>query len=200
MTTRRRRRSDLRRAVPGTPRAAGCGLLACVATAGLIGCGSGERCPGTDVPPAPMTAARAAQLAPDVRRGVALSISLRAAACPEVNTDGGVVLAAGCPATDCGAQRRPLEVLALPLGTSIPRDDGLCPRRAEALAPLAAARASASAAGELVLPLEPGDYTLYLVDPSTGCAACGRVEEGSGCAVTVLSTGLVVRDVLLDRL
>ena len=52
----------------------------------------------------------------------------------------------------------------------------------------------------MVLPLEAGDYTLYLVDPTTGCAACGRVEEGTGCAVTIPSAGLVVRDVLLDRL
>jgi hypothetical protein len=167
--------------------------------AGLVGCGGGERCPG-DAVPAPMTAARAAELAPGVSRGVALSISLRAAACPEANTDGGGVLAAGCSAADCGAQRRGLEVLALPLGTSVPRDDGACPRRAEVLSPLATARGQASALGELVLPLEAGDYTLYLVDPATGCAACGRVEEGRGCAVTILAAGLVVRDVLLDRL
>jgi hypothetical protein len=190
MTTRRPRASELAWAR---------GLVAGVLCASLAACGGGERCPG-EAAPAPMTTARAAELAPGVTRGVALSISLRAAACPEANLDGGVVLAVGCAAADCGAQRRGLEVLAVPLGASIPRDDGACPRRAEALAPLAAARAQASALGELVLPLEAGDYTLYLVDPTTGCAACGRVEEGTGCAVTIPSAGLVVRDVLLDRL
>lgn len=147
-----------------------------------------------------MSVARAAALAPGVTRGVALSTSLRAAACPDTNLDGGVVPSIGCPDTDCGVQRRALEVLVLPSGTSVPRLEGACPRRVEALAPLAAARGQASAAGEVVLPLEPGDFTLYLVDPSTGCAACGRIEEGLGCAVTVARAGVVVRDVLLDRL
>lgn len=173
------------------------GALALGALA-LVSCG-GERCEGVTLP-VEMTLARAARLAPDVSRGVALSTALRATACPATGPDGGAPVADPCGQDACGALRREIEVLVVPSGVSIPRRSEGCLRTREDLDGLAVARGTSSPAGELVLALEAGDVSLFLVDPATGCAACGRLEVGEGCAVSVPARGLVVRDLLLDRL
>ncbi len=168
------------------------------ALSSLASC-SGERCEGVPLP-VEMSLARAAELAPGVTTGVALSTALRATACPVSGPDGGAPVADPCGQDACGALRRAVEVLVVPSGVSIPRRSEGCLRTREDLDGLAVARGTSSELGELVLALETGDVSLFLVDPVTGCAACGRVEVGEGCAVRVPARGLVVRDLLLDRL
>lgn len=175
--------------------------LLAFALAILAACG-GERCPPVVVPPAEMTLARAAELAPGVSRGLAISTSIRATACAMASADAGAEAApvSTCGGVDCGNQRRALDVLVLPSGVSIPRRADGCVRTRADLEPLAIARGSSSTDGELVIPVEAADVAVFLVDPLSGCAACGRLEAGEGCALTVPARGLVVRDLVLDRL
>jgi hypothetical protein len=56
----------------------------------------------------------------------------------------------------------------------------------------------ASSAGEAVLRLPAGRYTVYL-SRDDRCAACGIEGQGEGCVIDVVDGHLTPRDLVLDR-
>lgn len=171
-------------------------LILALALFASLGAGcDAATCPTPPALPVEMSLARAAELAPGVERGLALSTSIRARPCE-------AMLPGACPDIDCGIRRADLAVWILPLGLSLPVHEGICPRKQVDLDGRALAKVTASEAGEVVVPIDAPDVLVFLGDTqdSAGCAACGRVGEGSGCAIAVPGRGLVVRDLILDSM
>jgi len=169
----------------------------------LLGAACGEGGTGTpptgcDVPvdPGPMSAARAAVIAPEVRTGLGLSVTHVSGDCrPRPVAQ---VPAGPCGDGRCRRARAPLEVLVVAANVSVPLD----PRcedapNAEALRALAADARVASEVGEVVFALPAGTYSPHLV-ASDGCAPCGDPGAGA-CAVRVEDGQVAARDLVLDE-
>jgi hypothetical protein len=163
-----------------------------------MGGSCGKTCP-PEMLPQPMTEARAHAIDPSVVTGVAFSTThvfgdcRKASAVTAPNTCGVI----SNPV--CAKERAPLEVLMVPVNTSIemsgPCSSGFA---VSDLRKLAVLNATASASGELVRAIAPGRYVLDVaLDDS--CAACGLADAGEGCLIDVVPNQLTVRDLLLDQ-
>ncbi|MFO0727136.1 MAG: hypothetical protein U1E65_25365 [Myxococcota bacterium] len=157
----------------------------------LAACDSRGSCPPALVP-LPMTVARAMEISPEVREGIAVSTTLIRGDCRASTA----TVAKSC-AQSCAHERAPLGVWVVPSNVSIPRRCATGPDPAD-LSRLAAQQGIADANGELVLAVSEGRYAVYLAEPG-GCAACGREDEGAACVVDVAPQSVTVRDVVLDR-
>jgi hypothetical protein len=96
-------------------------------------------------------------------------------------------------------RRSPLLVLADPVNLSLSLSStcgGDYP--VSELAAHATSMARASSAGEAVLRLPAGRYTVYL-SRDDRCAACGIEGQGEGCLIDVIEGHLTPRDLVLDR-
>lgn len=166
----------------------------------LAACGDDETCPPVPSPPEPMSAPRARRLAPEIETGLALSTTLIRGDCrPSSVSAPSSVDECGRPASPCAVERAPLLVWVVETNVSVPIG-ATCSEGSPvaSLARLAVRSSTASAAGELVLSLDPGFYSVFLAGEGDRCAPCGLADQAR-CRVEVSPRQVAVRQLVLDR-
>lgn len=178
-------------------------LLALVLSSVLLLGGNCDECPRVELP-VPMTELRARALAPEVVEGLGVSTTLVEGDCRRGPEDGPMEKASGCAESSpeslaCFEGRRPLLVIVVPTGVSLPRSGACAGQYAvEALRPVSAAEGLSSSAGELVLSVSAGRYGLF-ASADRRCAVCGLSDGRSTCLVDVPQHGIAVRDLVVDQ-
>jgi hypothetical protein len=151
-----------------------------------------------------MTEARGRAIDPGADSGLAFSTTevygdCRASPPPTTAHPAVACASTATTAPVCVRARSALRVLVAPVNESLALGaDCSGGYDVPALAALAVADAHASEAGEVVLRVAPGRYTVGLTRDDR-CASCGVEGGGQGCLVDVVSGHLTARDLVLDR-
>lgn len=171
-------------------------LFCIVAALNLHGdCGGGTGCPPEPML-GPMTSARAAQIAPGVATGLAVSTTHVFGDCRPIE----VGESSSCETNPlCARDRVPMRVFVVEVNQSIPVDPD-CGGAFDvaALASRAAFDGRASDDGELVVGLEAGHYTVY-ASADDRCAVCGFTASDGSCRVEIFSGRVTARDLVVDE-
>ncbi len=166
--------------------------------AAALCCSCGERkcpVPNLDGAPLPMTAARAMELAPNIRTGLAVSVTERSGRCEMINT----VDERGCDNSDCVDGRKRASVFVLGPNVSVPASADCGGEVAVAdLRRLGAEEQITNDGGEVVVSAPPG-LSLVWVSVNGLCGECPENEAGRGCRFDVTEGAIQARDLVLRR-